>query len=332
MGRLREPDNVILATKAAIAHSGVAGLPYQWVAVGQNGELYTSTTTDGSSWTSQTSSFSSTNIYGVASDGVSQYVAVGASGKLATSPDGVTWTQRTSSFSGDTILGITYGNGYWVAVGNSGKVATSTDGITWTQRTSGTPNAIISVAYGDGLFALGANAGYLATATDPTSTWTSRTSTFARASYLYYAPDQAIWVGWGDSGTTGAFASSTDGITWTSRNSPVSLQVPTETIRGGFSSTASVIAFGTTVNYLGPTCDVLSSINGTSWTNRTPGTASDRITGMAVDDAGNFIVCSDVVGGSFQSSTDGTTWTDQGGITGKAFIGICHSSGTPSIR
>jgi hypothetical protein len=323
---------MILATKAAVAHSGAAGLPYQWVTAGANGYLYTSTTTDGSSWTSQTSSFGSDVIYGVASDGVSQYVAVGAAGKLATSPDGITWTQRTSSFGGDTILGISYGDGYWVAVGDAGKVATSTDGITWTQRTSGTPNQISSVAYGNGLFALGGSGGYLATAPDPTSTWTSRTSTLGQRVYLYYAPDQAIWVAWGDPGTSGAFASSTDGTTWTSRNSAVSLPAPNVLTRGGFSSTASVIAFGSTISFIGPTCDVQSSTNGTTWTNRTPGTSSDRIAGMAVDDAGNFIVCSDVIGGSFQSSTNGTSWTDQGGVTGRGFYAICHSSGTPSIR
>ena len=64
---------------------------------------------------------------------VNRYVAVGASGKLATSSDALTWTLRTSSF-GTTAINDVYSNGtVFVAVGDLGKVATSSNGLTWGQ-------------------------------------------------------------------------------------------------------------------------------------------------------------------------------------------------------
>jgi hypothetical protein len=114
-------------------------------------------------WTQRTSSFGTTTIYGV-TYGNDLYVAVGASGQLATSPDGINWTQRTSSFGTTIIFGVTYGNGLFVAVGDSGQLATSPDGINWTQRASsfGT-TTIYEVTYGNGLYVAVGNSGQLAT-------------------------------------------------------------------------------------------------------------------------------------------------------------------------
>ena len=72
----------------------------------------------------RTSSFGTSAIRCVAY-GNGLFVAVGASGKLATSSNGITWTQGTSSFGTSAINGITYGNGLFVAVGSNGKIATS---------------------------------------------------------------------------------------------------------------------------------------------------------------------------------------------------------------
>lgn len=319
---------MIIATKAATAVAQV--LEYRWVAVGSSGSLYTSDSTTASSWTSRTSSFSTTNIRGVASDGVGLYVAVGAAGKLATSSDGITWTQRTSSFSTTDIWGVCYGGGYWVAVGDAGKVATSTDGITWTQRTSGTAQDLRAVFFGNGKYVLGGNgvAGVATcrSATDPTGTWTSRTSTLENIGFngLYYAPDQAIWVAGVDSGTTGALASSPDGDTWTARNSATGMLVPG--IGQAFTSISSIIVYTFYADGT-PTMDINSSTNGTTWTDRTPADASESVTSAAVDEA-NFMI---VVGSKVQSSTNGTSWTDRGAGPVNP-LAVCHSSGVPAIR
>jgi len=324
---------MILATKGAIAHSGEALLPYQWVAVGTTGHLSTSTSTTASSWTARTSSFGSTEIFSVASNTSSLYVAVGDAGKLATSPDGITWTQRTSSFGTTNIRGISWSGAYWVACGESGKIATSTDGVTWTQRTSGTTNTLNGSAYGNSLYVVGGDQGVLLTASNPTSTWTSRTSTISSNGSIrfndaiYYSPSVPIWVV-GFDGTvlgtsTGTLASSTDGITWTSRNSPFNIGFLNP---GAFTSTASVIVGGVS---LSAGVDVMSSTNGTTWTNRTPAGSYSAAYFAAVDDAGLMVVGSEGV----MSTTDGTTYTDRGQIDGGiAFFGLCHSAGKPAIR
>jgi hypothetical protein len=301
---------MILATKAAAASAAESVLDYRWVIAGTTGTLRTSDSTTADSWTSQTSGFSTSQIYGVASNGTSLYVAVGVSGKLATSPDGITWTLQTSSFGADRINGIAYGNGTWVAVGTTGKIATSTDGVNWTQQTSGTTEWFYAVAYGDGLWiAAGANF-TMVTATDPTSTWTSRTTTIDDNfnNLLYYWPEQAIWVSGLDTGTTGALQSSTDGTTWTARTSAVNIAFR----NGGFTSTGSVLVLAFRLSAT-PTCDIQSSTNGTTWTDRTPADTTEDIASACVDDAGFMIA----VGTKIQSSTDGTTWTDRGasGVT-----------------
>lgn len=322
---------MILATKAAIAHTG-AKLPYQWIIAGSGGTLRTSTSTTASTWTTRTSSFGASNIWSVASNTTTQYVAVGDDGKLATSPDGITWTQQTSSFSTTHIRGVFYANGYWVAVGDSNKAATSTDGITWTQRT--VPNGEYKcVHWGNGVWAAMENGGGISTASDPTSTWTARTSTLTAGNYsynsLHYAKAQGIWIAGQDSGTTGALATSTDGTTWTARNSAHSL---TAGLPSCTESNSSVICHGSTLNFITPTCDVQSSTNGTSWTSRTPGNGTASIWACASDDTG-FII---MVGDRVQSTSDGTTWTDRAssGITNALVsnTAACHSSGAPSIR
>lgn len=316
---------MIVAAKAATGVSKVT-LPYLWVAVGDSGKLYTSDLTDASSWTSRTSSFSTTLISGVASDGVSQYVAVGLSGKLATSPDGTTWTQRTSSFSTSSIQAVAYGNGVWVAAGNDNKLATSTDGITWTQRTTGgTTEVWTSVAFANGLWVILATNGAMRTATDPTSTWTSRTSTLTSGNQVYYDPTVAIWVAGREQGTTGALASSTDGTTWTARNAAVT------PYGGAFASNTSVIVFGYPADSGGITSGVSSSTNGTTWTTRTLANTS-FILRCAASDNQNLIIVMGTDGFKVQSSTDAITWTDRGAISGFSARFVCHSSGTPSIR
>ena len=318
---------MIIAARGAAAASQDL-LPYRWVIGGASGVLRTSDSTTADSWTTRTSSFGTSQIYGIASNRINLYVAVGEAGKLATSPDGITWTQRTSSFGADAVRGVAYGpDGYWVAVGGAGKIATSTDGITWTQRTSGTASAFYAIEYGNGLW-VGGGLSMMRTATDPTSTWTSRTSTLAngvRQNTIHYAPSQGIWVAGIDAGTTGALASSTDGLTWTARNSTFTA----ENTNGAFESNGSVIVMGNRTNNTAPFAnDVQSSTNGTTWTNRTPANSVGGIY-AAASDGSDFMI---MVGENIQSTSDGTTWTDRGSSSVTSPYGACHSSGKPAIR
>lgn len=339
---------MIIAAKGAAAASGA--FPYRWVAAGSSGALATSDSTDLTSWTARTSSFGTTAINGVASNGADLYVAVGDSGKLATSTDGITWTQRTSGFGTDPIYGIAYGGGYWVAVGlNSGgagsgtRVCTSTDGITWTSRTiSGTPPNMTNAAavtYGAGKwFAMGGINGTASglQATDPTGTWTEVTtasltlgSTMSNLSVLY-ASDQSIWVAGADTGTTGALASTTTASlgTWTARTSAFSITSGILTY-GAFVSNASAIAM-IALKTSGPTVmDIQSSTNGTTWTDRTPAWTDQSVAGATDHDLIAFISLST---NKIQTSADGATWTNRvtSGLSG-TWLCLCHSRGLRNI-
>lgn len=317
------------------------GFPYLWVvgASGGSGNYYfltsSSTTAATGTWTARTSSFATNPIYAVASNGKDLYVAVGDAGTLATSPDGITWTQRTSSFGTTQINDVAYGSdGYWVAVGSAGKLATSTDGITWTQRTSGTSNSIDSVAYGASLWVYGAASGVMRTATDPTGTWTSRTSTITGTiGYVYYWPDKSIWCAGRDtSGTVGALASSTNGTTWTARDSAFSNP------NIGIASNSTDMVTGW-YDFLTSKYKVQSTEDGTSWSQTVGGStgSSGGLYSFSSDDLDTLLMNT----GSAFTSTNASTWTDRGAISADisgetAYAGIalpmCHSSGLPSIR
>ena len=107
--------NVIATTTDFITYTprtnGLGTLGYSltysnslFIATGSAGSLCTSP--DGVTWTTQTSSFGTSIIYGVVYlVGPSLYIAVGQGGKVATSPTGVTWTQLTSPTTSD-LTGI----------------------------------------------------------------------------------------------------------------------------------------------------------------------------------------------------------------------------------
>jgi len=118
------------------------------------------TSTDGVTWTQQTSPNLSMSFYDVVyNNGI--FVAVvnqvwgGSSTGAATSPDGVTWTLTDAPVERWTNL--TYGNGKFVAVSDGSdatkQVMTSEDGNTWTRRIGITAaRNWTSITYGNGKF------------------------------------------------------------------------------------------------------------------------------------------------------------------------------------
>lgn len=314
---------MILATKAAIAHSGAAW-PYRWVIAGEdsgNSKLATSDD-DGDNWTIQTTPFGANYIQSVASNGSDLWVAVGENGTLATSPDAVTWTARTSSFSTSDIYEVIWANNLWVACGQSGKVATSTDGITWTQRTSGNTSILRGADYGAGTYAVGGQNSFI-TSTDGI-TWTARTtSTQILQHGVHYFADQSIWVVGADTGTTNAMASSPDAITWTQRTSALN----NNGVWSPFASKPTILVNNLFTGALGITNDTQSSTNGTTYTSRGTNGGYD----VACSDTGVFL---NSYLNSTKRSTNGTSWTTPsntglGNITGRT---IAHSSMKPGSR
>jgi len=266
---------------------------------------------DGATWTTRTSGFGTTNIYGVTyGDGL--YVAVGLSGKLTTSPDGTTWTTRTSGFGTTNILGVTYGDGLYVAGGDDGTLTTSTDGTTWTTRTSGfgTTADIWGVTYGDGLYVAGGDSGKLTTSTDGT-TWTTRTSGFGTTRIQGVTYGDGLYVAVGESGK---LTTSTDGTTWTTRTSGFG----TTDIRGVTYGDGLYVA-------VGESGKLTTSTDGTTWTTRTSGFGTTDIRGVTYGD-GLYVAVGE--SGKLTTSTDGTTWTTRtSGFGTTSILGVTYGDG-----
>lgn len=154
-----------------------------WVVVGAAGAMATST--DGTTWSSATSGFSTTAINAVAYDNSSTWVAGGASKKAfySTAP-GTSWTACTlpSGWSSSTVIvGVAHDFvGHWLMVGNDGSTAVaaqSPDGHTWTAVTLPTLTGTFVAMIHDhlGLFVAVTSAGECITSPDRT-TWTTRTA------------------------------------------------------------------------------------------------------------------------------------------------------------
>lgn len=117
-----------------------------------------STSPDGITWTSRTpTGFTTGNVRSVVySSDAALWVAVGASGQMASSTNGTVWTSRTSG-TGTTLTSVTFGRGVFVAAALDAGIYTSRDAVTWTARTTQFANTgFLTIAYTSlGFFAAG---------------------------------------------------------------------------------------------------------------------------------------------------------------------------------
>lgn len=131
-----------------------------------NGVYYS---TDGITWSSSASNFSS--IFNSAVYGNGLYVVVGQGGKIITSPDLVNWTSQTSGTTNE-ILDIAFGNGTFFAVGVGGYNRSSTDAVTWTARSASISDTIYRTKYINNTFFTCDALGRVGYSTDNCVTWT----------------------------------------------------------------------------------------------------------------------------------------------------------------
>jgi len=333
---------VTTLANASAAAFRAGDAPVEWVAVQDGGGLRTSSEAiPDADWTIRTSSFGSTNINWVATDGVGTWVAVGDGGKLASSTDGITWTQRTSQFGTGIITCVAYGGGTWVAVGNNGSISTSTNATTWTAVTTTTSTWSTSydinhVAYGNGNWVGNNLNGTLKQTTAPGGVWTTRTEPFGTGDhYAEYHPaiGSGIWTAGVETGTdSGDLASSTDAQTWTSRTPATSSTADTKI---QFASNSSVIIASSNDS---TTWVMQKSTNGTSWTAVTePVSGNIADSAIAVRGSGQDILVAigidfglGIVGMYLYSTTDGSTFTQ---ISSPGLSNcLAHRDGHQSLR
>ena len=303
-GLVKQSDSLIKFNKySKIGRDTIFSITYgkgMFVAVGSSGNIVTST--DGITWTSQTSPVSA-RLWSV-TDGNGMFVAVGESGSIVTSTDGITWTRQTSPVSTRLEL-ITYRKGMFVAVGESGSIVTSTDGIAWTKQTSPVSSNLLAIVYANGMFVAVGYLGAVITSTDGI-TWTKQTlNTTSTLNTVTYGNGMFVAVGENNLGVR-----STDGITWTSFHTPERVLTSITYGKGMF------VAVGASGN-------IVTSTDGITWTRQTSpvSTRLEPVTyakGMfvAVGNSGHVI-----------TSTDGITWTKQTSPVSTAFRSVTYGNG-----
>jgi photosystem II stability/assembly factor-like uncharacterized protein len=128
----------------------------QFVAVGDNGGVYTSPdATETSTWTPQTSGTS--NRLNAVILGAGRLVAVGAAGTILSSDNGgVSWTPQVSGVS-VTLDDVTWTGSEFIAVGASGTVLTSPDGSAWSAEDLGSTHLYSVLSSGADTVIVGAD-------------------------------------------------------------------------------------------------------------------------------------------------------------------------------
>ncbi len=231
--------------------------------------------------------------------GISNYTAVGFSGKVLTSPDGVTWTSRTSGTSLG-LYSVTYGNDKFVAVGDQ-SILSSVDGINWTTRDSGS-YVLQAVACLNGGFMAVGDAGVMKVSSDGI-TWTTRSSG-TTVNLLGVTCGNVTYV---VTGYGGLIRTSPDGVTWTTRTSGTPNDLNGVTWNG-----ALFVAQG---NY----GVILTSTNGVDWTSRASGTGNGLCTSAYGFD--RFATVGDV--GTILTSTNAVNWVANASGTTSLLVGDC---------
>ncbi len=176
---------------------------------------------------------------------------------------GLNWTNVAVTSIG-TLQGVDYADGHYVAVSNQGGALASTDAATWT------PVTVLSSGVTTDHF-------------DATSI-AHVGGTFVAAGSISSAPYTT---------STGAVATSTDGVTWTMASTPA----VTTPIHGLIGST---IFIG-----LGESGHLYSSTDGHTWTALTPISGAQALN-AGVFAAGKYVTVGDA--GYIADSSNGTTW------------------------
>lgn len=223
---------------------------------------------------------------------VDGYLAVGDQGEIQTSSDaGATWAHRAAAggFAGG-FLSCTYGASLFVAAGASGEIQTSAAGVTYTHQTAAGSYAGIfygAATNGTTLVLVGTN-GEIQTSTNG-STWTKRTPAGGYTGDFYaatYGNGRFVIMG------ASSIQWSTDGITWNLAATQIAV------IAGTYGAGVFVA--------VGVAGRIYSSPDGSTWTQRTPGSGYASAFAAVTFGAGLFFALG--ASGEIQASPNGFDW------------------------
>lgn len=287
----------------------------QFVIVGSGGSIATSS--DGISWTAQTSG-TTDEIKSIAYGG-SAYVAVNLF-DIYTSSNATSWTVTSKPNGVDILYGVEYVNSKFIATGRNDVIESSDSGATWTQNLVGLDAATVTYSTSLDIYVMMGNSGLIGsnlhyyTSTDGYS-WTMRNTSAAAGSVVIYdvkwhATD-AIFVAVGSGGT---IITSTNGTTWTARTSGTSSALRCSC----YNSTSGEIA-------IAGDADVLSSATGTSWSAGTgPGFA---VYGIAWNTTYAIYILVGA-GGAIKTTNDLANYTTRTSGTSSTFYDIFNNGTT----
>ena len=285
-----------------------------WIATG-TGTNTLATSVDGINWTGR-----GTTVFTTAGGKITYYnnllIGVGeGSSKIASSTNGISWDTNARITTGRTVA---YINNQWVVAGDGATFATSTDGMIWRDLNPTVTNgvgSIYSIAYGNGRW-VAVGYGKMMYSTDGIN-WTGSASNGGISGYVYkvaYGQDgsgNGLWVAAGSGYSnpiSNSIATSTDGITWTSRNTNSNFPFNSNGsfgARGVAYGNGLWVAVGIGTNAMGAN-SIATSTNGITWTSRDSNAFGS---GFGVAYGNGLWVAVGANGGGTATSTDGITWT-----------------------
>lgn len=184
-----------------------------WVAV--NGANNIWTTTDGSSWSTLTTSagFAASAISIAYNSAITQkYVVCCSGGEIYSSTDAITWTYRTTTSNlCRTVAASTTATNKYVVGAADGAIHRSTDGITWSRVSVWASSYPVYSSLWDGsYYRIVGDYGQYYYSTNGQS-WTSGNAAQGSSSIESITYQNSMYFTW----TSGGYSYSTDGVTWT---------------------------------------------------------------------------------------------------------------------
>ena len=250
------------------------------------------------------------------------------------SSNNVNWSYNEINFFflGGSINAGAYGNGLYVLVRSTQAIYTSTDTLSWAMQQFNPPAAVgptgtfNSIAYSNGLYVVASSSSF-AVATNE-SAFVTETNSPSLASIITYG-NTFVSVG-----SSGQIYQSTDGVTWTQRNSGTANNLncvvggngllvavgnngavqtsPTGTIWTSRASGTSLPLFGITYSNslyvaVGQQGTVVTSPDGINWAVQDSGQLKNLLS--VTYGAAGFLAVG--ASGTILTSSDGTNWTQQ---------------------
>ncbi len=299
-----ELNNGIILTDVSAANNSIASngsvVSPIIVAVGNNGQVLTTTDPTGATWNSVIYP-TPYNLHCVVWDSTnSLFVAVGDMGTIITSPDGVSWTTQTSGTS-NNLYGVShsgFGGIACIAVGQNNTILTTPDDVTWTTWGVSTlwtrvDNNIFSADYPYQLAVSNSTQAVVITqgfagayTSDGGNTWTYlNPSTIYTSGTLELSFNLScnnsgdfVFIGQDSVSHTQVVLHSNGGATWTNETG----SIPAVTGNGAFYSQTASLFFLFDGNF--PTQNVWTSPDGVTWTSHAQSLSSVVIT----DTTGDF--------------------------------------------